>query len=104
MSGFRATRVQLGALVLLRGLVEGMGREAPCQLLARRLPLAPEARLGPPGFSTYTDCSVVGTPEELPDGEYVASFEGYRLHVSLHHGLWLSRGEAARTENALFCD
>lgn len=96
--------MKLGTVVLLHGSVKGMGLEAECEILARRLSIPADPGTELPRFFTYTDCSVVGAPADLPDGEYVAWFEGYSLNTTLHRGLWLSRGAASRIESPAFCD
>ena len=93
-----------GTVVLLHGSIKGMGREAECEILARRLPIPVDPRDPMPRLFTYTDCSVVEAPADLPEGEYLAQFEGYSLSVTLYRGLWLSRGPVARIETPVFCD
>jgi len=81
--------------VLLKGFVQGMGREAQCEVLARRLPIPADQGAEILHSFIYADCSVVAAPPDLPDGEYLACFEGYSLSASLHRGLWFSRGPAS---------
>lgn len=72
-----------GAIVLLSGRVKGTDREAACEVLARRL------------FRSYTDCSVITAPADLPDGEYTVYVEEHSFAATKHDGRWLSRGASA---------
>lgn len=97
--------MNLGAIVLLHGTVKGMGREAECEILARRavMPVGPVTASSQ--SSAYTDCSVIGAPHDLPDGEYTVQFECHTFRATRHHGLWLSRSPALRTsEVTARCD
>lgn len=62
--------------------VRGMGREARCHVLARRVGLG----RGP----LYADCCVIGSPDDLPDGEYSIEFAGTRAMVVRRLGVWAS--------------
>ncbi len=73
-----------------------MEREADCEILARRIVVPPAREPDALCFCTYTDCSIVGAPPDLPDGEYTASFEGYTFQATCQRGLWLSCGPASR--------
>jgi len=73
-----------------------MGQTAECEVLARRITVPTEGGPDSRNFYTYTDCSVIGAPSELPDGEYMVRFEGYTFKTTLHRGLWLSCGPATR--------
>lgn len=84
-----------GTVVLLNGRVKGMGRQADCQVLARRLWVYGEETDSLRVF-TYTDCSVIGAPSELPDGEYLVEFEEYSALAARHKGFWLSFGPPTR--------
>jgi hypothetical protein len=52
-----------GSIVLLRGTVQGMGREAKCDVLVRK-------EVSSSGSVEYTDCSIITAPADLPDGKY----------------------------------
>jgi hypothetical protein len=95
--------VKPGSVVLLHGAVTGSGYEAECEILARRITVPPDPDQERTHAFTYEDCSVVGTPVDLPDGEYVARFEGYTLNVTLHRGLWLSRRPATPMDTLSVC-
>ncbi len=84
-----------GTVVLLNGRLRGMGQEAECQVLARRLSVYGGETESPRVF-TYTDCSVIGAPSELPDGEYLVEFEEYSALAARHKGFWLSFGPPTR--------
>lgn len=87
--------MRLGTVVLLHGSVEGMGQVAECEVLARRIVVPLEEHDGHT-FQTYTDCSVIGAPIALPDGEYTVHFEEYIFKATCRRGLWLSCGPASR--------
>lgn len=97
--------MQLGSVVLLHGSVQGMGRQAKCEVLARRIVTSGAGEAVTGRSYAYIDCSVIGAPYELPDGEYVAGFEDYTLKVTHLRGVWLSCGPAIRnTQVAAFED
>jgi hypothetical protein len=56
----------MGVLVLVRGVLTGRGRHLECELIARKV-LA--ARFADP---VYSECSIIRSPDGLPDGEYIA--------------------------------
>ncbi len=74
-----------------------MDREAECEILARRIVVPNDQNPNAFQFYTYTDCSVLGAPSDLPDGEYTASFEDFTFKTTCQRGLWLSCGPATRT-------
>lgn len=88
--------VRLGTVVLLHGTVEGMGQTAECEVLARRIIVPPDSQPDGRRFYTYTDCSVIGAPFDLPEGEYLVHFEEYTFKATCQRGLWLSCGPATR--------
>lgn len=59
-----------------------MGREASCDVLARRLGIDP--------ISAYSECTVIGAPDDLPDGEYIVEFENIRTATARRQGVWAS--------------
>lgn len=81
-----------GTLVLLPGIVRGMGQEAEIEVLTRRVQ-DHNASGSQPVFK-YVDCTVIGGPTDLPDGDYIASFAGFSAVMTLHRGLWMSPGIA----------
>jgi hypothetical protein len=45
----------------------------------------------------YSAGFVLNAPDDLPDGEYVATFDGYTLHAIKNGGLWLTSQDVARS-------
>jgi hypothetical protein len=89
--------VSQNSIVLLRGSLQGMEREAECEVLARTLGFTwsvESAKRVP----VYTDCSVLTAPPNLPDGEYLVTFEGNFVMATRQRGHWLSHGSATRLE------
>lgn len=84
------------SIVLLDGIVRGMGREEPCDILARRID-NPDLD-NPDRHSRFIDCSVLTAPADLPNGEYIALFSGHRIIATRKYGLWLPGGEAVRDD------
>jgi len=74
----------------------GHGYECDCEILARKVEL-PEGSYGKPYF-TYTQCSLVGAPINIPDGAYEVLFDGLQLGLSLQERFWSSPGDAHRIE------
>lgn len=69
--------------VLLPGRLKGMGREAECELMAKR-----SSSRGAEAF-TYSEPVVIQAPTDLPEGSYTLHFENFSTPV-LHTGvLWL---------------
>ena len=85
------------SIVLLRGSLHGMEREAECEVLARKLGFTWSVESGK-SVAVYTDCSVITAPSDLPDGEYCVNFDGHIVAVTRQRGHWLSRGAASRLE------
>lgn len=83
-----------GTVVLVSGSLTGLGGQAECQVLARRVSIYESDNLGP--TFTYSDCSVLDAPEYLPDGDYVLHFEGYSAVVTKNRAGWLTYGPAAK--------
>lgn len=82
------------SVVLIQGLLTGMGREAPCVMLA--LKDSPSSTSTP----VFSRCSVVEAPPDLPDGLYTVTFNGYTVPARKESGLWPPDSEpvAAPTE------
>lgn len=89
----------MGTLIVLEGKLKGFGVEAKCEVLVRRLTINSAIRPLVRGYA-YTDCSIIGAPAELPDGEYVVYFDGHRFAAAIQRGLWFSRGPVTKI-NAL---
>ncbi len=69
--------------VLLTGRLKGMGREAGCELMAKRSPSRMAEQF------TYSEPVVIQAPADLPEGSYTLHFENYSMPV-MHKGvLWL---------------
>ncbi len=71
------------SVVLIRGLLKGMGREAPCDMLAMK---DAASETGP---VFYSRCCVIDAPHGLPDGVYVVTFSGHVVAARKEGGLWL---------------
>jgi hypothetical protein len=80
------------SVVLIHGLLRGMGREAPCEMIAMR-------DTSPDRTPAYCRCSVVEAPEDLPDGEYTVSFLGEAVRVRRQGGLWLPGEDPLRARH-----
>jgi hypothetical protein len=76
------------SVVLIHGLLRGMGREFPCEMLAMKETVASEE----PVFSR---CSVIEAPIDLPDGLYTVAFDHYVAPARKEAGLWLPNGNAS---------
>lgn len=83
--------METGPIVLLRGELTGQGRQASCEVLARKSTGAV--------LSAYTECSVIGVSGDLPDGPYTVHFDGYRLEVKQRNGIWFPQGEPIRADD-----
>lgn len=81
-----------GILVLLHGIVRGMGQQVDVEVLTRRVQ-DHDAGSGLPAYK-YVDCTVIGGPANLPDGDYIVSFAGFSAVTTRRNGLWLSSGVA----------
>lgn len=68
--------------VLMKGILRGMGRQAPCELLATKI-LTPESPR-----PAYSHCAVIEAPTDLPDGEYEVEFGDEVAATRLHNGCW----------------
>lgn len=69
--------------VLMKGVLRGMGHEAPCELLATKT-VVPEA-----SRPVYSHCAIIEAPPNLPDGDYEVEFSGEVAVVRLQNGYWL---------------
>jgi hypothetical protein len=67
------------AAVIVRGMLQGMGREMPCDLIAWR---SPRASAG------YSQVRVIDAAPDLPDGTYTITFEGYTVSTQKRGGWW----------------
>jgi hypothetical protein len=71
------------SVVLIHGLLQGNGRQEPCEMLAMR-----DATTAS-GPAVYSRCSVIDAPQDLTDGQYTVSFEGYIVPARKDAGLWI---------------
>jgi hypothetical protein len=83
-----------GSIVLMRGELRGMGREASCDILARRFDDS-DPRFLHRSFR-YLECSILTAPADLPDGDYIAYFAGHSVMATRTRGFWMSSGVAIR--------
>lgn len=71
------------SVVMIHGWLQGMEREAPCEMLAMK---EAESEKGP---VTFSRCSVIDAPMDLPDGDYKVSFNGCVVSARKDGGLWM---------------
>jgi hypothetical protein len=69
--------------VLMKGVLRGMGQQAPCELLATKT-VVPEA-----SRPIYSHCAIIEAPTDLPDGDYEVEFSGEVAITRLQGGGWL---------------
>ena len=78
-----------------------MSRTATCEVLARKIPLDPNLKPGSHEY-TYSDCTVIDAPTDLPDGEYLVHFDDHVIAATKKDAYWLSRGMAKLFRSAIF--
>jgi hypothetical protein len=71
------------SVVLIHGLLQGNGRQESCEMLAMR---DVSAASGP---VVYSRCSVIDAPQDIPDGDYTVTFDGYIVPARKQSGLWI---------------
>lgn len=73
--------------VLLKGRLRGMGREAMCEVMAKKN--------APYGKSNdgYTSLRIMDAPDDWPDGDYVLHLDARTLSVRRRKGEWLLGNE-----------
>jgi hypothetical protein len=69
--------------VLCKGVLRGMGHEAPCELLATKTVVPESSR------AIYSHCAIIEAPTGLPDGDYEVEFSGEVGVSTLRHGCWM---------------
>jgi len=79
--------------------VKGNGHEARCEVLARKEEI-PGGGSGMPSF-TYSGCSIIGAPDDLPEGMYTAAFDGHRFEVRRRNGFWLPQAGPTRDQELI---
>ncbi len=75
------------SVVLIHGLLKGMGREVPCEMLAMKESVSGTSS------AVYSRCSVIDAPQDLPDGDYTVVFNGSIVSARKEGGLWVPDGE-----------
>ena len=79
-----------GTIVLVRGTLRGLGRQAECELLARRNQ-SPELDSDGNRRYTFTGWQVLTAPSDFPDGEYTATTtQGDLVPVVKTGALWVA--------------
>lgn len=79
----RAIERKMRSVVLIRGLLKGMEREALCEMLAMR---ESASETSP---AVYSQCCVIAALPDVPDGLYTVSFSGFVVSARKEGGLWL---------------
>jgi hypothetical protein len=87
--------MDMRSVVLMHGLLRGMGREVPCELLAIKESTADLSD------ASYSRCSVIEAPENLPDGDYSVVFATHIVAAKKEGGLWLPQTATARALPAI---
>ena len=90
-----------GPIVLRRGYLKGMLRDAECSILARKVPLAAKTGAGSQDY-TYSDFAVIDAPIDLPDGEYLIYFDRHTVAATKEGGYWVPHGAAKRHREQIF--
>lgn len=67
--------------MLVQGVLTGMGREAPCEILVWRD--------GRSNLRPYSQFRVVDAPLDLPDGAYVVAFQDRAFPTKKERGWWV---------------
>jgi hypothetical protein len=81
--------MKMRSVVLIHGLLRGMGREEPCEMLAMK---EWQPQKGP---AVYSRWSVIDAPLDLPDGNYTVTFSGFIVSTKKEGGLWIPDGSMA---------
>jgi hypothetical protein len=68
------------AVVMLKGMLYGAGREAECDLLAWHAPVG--------SILTYSQMCVIDAPLDLPDGSYTLVVESRVYSTEKRRGWW----------------
>lgn len=84
----------MGTVVLLRGILRGMGREAECEIVAIRRAVSPRGQVRQDTALAYMDFDVLNAPDDLPEGEYTLDVGEQVLNVRKHRGLWHCRQDS----------
>jgi hypothetical protein len=73
--------------VILKGRLRGMGREASCEVMAKRQAPAGTGKEG------YSDLRLLEAPGDWPDGDYVLHLDPVMVSVRRRGGEWLLGNE-----------
>jgi hypothetical protein len=84
----------MGMIVLVRGSLQGMGREVECEVVAMKRTIINPPKARPLFDDIYSDCGVIDAPADLPDGEYTVRVGNQFFSTRLHRGLWIGYGKA----------
>ena len=84
----------MGMIVLVRGSLQGMGREVECEVVAMKRTIINPPRVRPQIKEVYSDCGVVDAPSDLPDGNYTVRVGNQFFNAKLQRGLWHGDGTA----------
>lgn len=71
----------MGSVVLLKGMLQGMGREAACDLLVWKASASAAAAL--------VRVQVLDAPSDLPDGSYSLTVEGRIFQAARARSQWM---------------
>lgn len=74
---------------LLKGRLRGMGREALCEVMAKRQAPAGKGK----GEQGYSELRIMGAPGNFPDGDYVLHIDPIMLSIRRRGGEWLMGNE-----------
>ena len=83
----------MSMIVLVRGSLKGMGREAECEVVAMKRTIVNIRNSRDHFDEIYTEFGIVDAPADLPDGAYMLRIGKQSFGATLRHGLWLSNCE-----------
>ena len=80
----------MGKIVLVRGVLRGMDREAECDVIVLRSAALRRAAAHTDAEHVYADFEVLDAPGDLPEGEYTIDVGEQVLSVRKQRGFWHS--------------
>lgn len=83
----------MSMIVLVRGSLKGMGREAECEVVAMKRTIVNTRDSREHFEEVYTEFGIVDAPADLPDGAYTVCVGKQTFRSTLRHGLWLNNFE-----------
>lgn len=83
----------MGMIVLVRGYLRGMGREADCEVVAMKRTIEHMRKSRRHFEEIYSEFGVIDAPPDLPDGDYTVQIGKHVFTTTRRRGLWLSRCE-----------